>query len=178
MIRKETNTEQKDTNIGQKETPNIKRVRFDGRFTDIVRKLIRDKRLELGLPYHTVSQYFSINWSTFRKWESGETRRCELRHRPLIEAFINGDLDEDLKAIFISSNMKYPQGTPIQVYQAMERIANTYTLCSHHPEIGDDLLSKIEDIALNTLRTLVSTPRQDITRPYLLAKTSLQRKKR
>ena len=149
--------------MARKHMPFARRIHFDGRFTDQIRKLIRDKRLELGLPYHTVAQYFSINWSTFRKWENGETRRCELRHRPLIESFINGDLDEDLKAIFVSSNLKYPQGTPIQVYQAMERIANTYTLCSHHPEIGDNLLNKIEMAALDTLKSLVSTPRDDLT---------------
>lgn len=150
----------------RKRTTYIKRIHFDGKFTDQIRKLIRDKRLELGLPYHTISQYFTINWSTFRKWENGETGRCELRHRPLIESFINGDLDEDLKAIFVSSNMKYPQGTPIQVFQAMERIANTYTLCSHNPEIGDDLLNKIEMAAIDTLKSLVSTPRDDLSMPY------------
>lgn len=148
--------------MATKDSSPHRRIKFDGRFTDEIRKLIRSKRQELGLPYLTIAQYFSINWSTFRKWESGETNNCGLRHRPLIEAFINGDLDGDLKAIFSSSSIKYPSMTPQKVYQAMERVANTYTLCAQNPAIGDSLIEKIEQIAFNTLRDLVSTPRSGI----------------
>ena len=143
-----------------------KRIKFDGRFTDEIRRALSTKRLELGLPYHTIAQYFTVNWSTFRKWESGATTHCELRHRPLIEAFLNGDLDEDLKYLFASNSMKYPQTTPVKVFQSMERIANTYTLCAQHPSIGDDLLNKIDKIAFDTLRYLVSAPRDDMRTPF------------
>ena len=153
-----------------KEPQPPQRLKFDGKFTEEIRKAIRNKRLELGLPYNSVSQYFSINWSTFRKWENGETNSCELRHRPLIEAFINGDLDEDFRVMFNSKSMKYPQTTPVKVYQTMEKIANTYTLCSHFPTIGDDLLSKIETIAFDTLKSLVTYPRDDLSTPFQRSK--------
>jgi len=153
------------------------RIKFNGTFTDEIRKLMRQKREELGLPYLTVAQYFTVNWSTFRKWESGETINCGLRHRPLIEAFINGDLDGDLKAIFSATAIKYPTMAPAKVYQAMERIANTYTLCSQNPAIGENMLEKIEQIAMDTLKHLVFAPRDGQRSPYLGQKPRKRRYK-
>jgi hypothetical protein len=137
------------------------RIKFDGTFTEDIRRLMKKKREELGLPYLTVAQYFSVNWSTFRKWENGETVNCGLRHRPLIEAFINGDLDKELKAIYTASSVKYPSTAPSKVYQAMERIANTYTLCAQNPSIGETMLEKIEQIAMDTLKHLIVASRNN-----------------
>lgn len=159
------NHTKQETDMPSKDPTSKHRIKFDGKFTDEIRRQIRAKRQELGLPYLTVAQYFSINWSTFRKWESGETSNCGLRHRPLIEAFINGDLDEDLKAIYTANSIKYPTMTPPKVYQAMERVANTYTLCAQNPAIGDNLIEKIEQIAFNTLRDLISMPRNGMYPP-------------
>ena len=148
--------------MSMKEPTPRRRIKFNGTFTDEIRKLMKKKREELGLPYLTIAQYFTINWSTFRKWESGETTNCGLRHRPLIEAFINGELDKELKAIYTAQSVKYPSSTPSKVYQAMERIANTYTLCAQNPSIGESMLEKIEQIAMDTLKHLVVASRNNM----------------
>ena len=138
-----------------------RRIKFDGTFTNEIRRLMKKKREELGLPYYTIAQYFTVNWSTFRKWENGETSNCGLRHRPLIEGFINGDMDKELKAIYAAQSVKYPSSTPSKVYQAMERVANTYTLCAQNPSIGESMLEKIEQIAMDTLKHLVAASRNN-----------------
>lgn len=138
-----------------------RRIKFDGTFTEDIRRLMKKKREELGLPFLTVAQYFTVNWSTFRKWESGEIVNCGLRHRPLIESFINGDLDKELKAIYTASSVKYPSTAPSKVYQAMERVANTYTLCAQNPSIGEAMLEKIEQIAMDTLKHLIVASRNN-----------------
>ena len=147
--------------MNMKDTTPRHRIKFNGTFTDEIRRLMRQKREELGLPYLTVAQYFTVNWSTFRKWESGETITCGLRHRPMIEAFINGDLDRELKAVYSANSIKYPSMTPSKVYQAMERVANTYTLCAQNPTIGETMLEKIDQIAMDTLKHLVFASRSN-----------------
>jgi hypothetical protein len=144
-----------ETDMSMKEPTPRRRVKFSGTFTDEIRRLMKKKREELGLPFLTIAQFFKINWSTFRKWETGETINCGLRHRPLIESFINGDLDADLQSLYASTSAKYPNTTSSKVYQAMERVANTYTLCANNPGIGENMLTKIEQIAMDTLKHLV-----------------------
>ena len=148
--------------MNMKDTTPRHRIKFNGTFTDEIRRLMKKKREELGLPYLTIAQYFKINWSTFRKWESGETVNCGLRHRPLIESFINGELDTDLKSLSAANSAKYPTTTSSKVYQAMERIANTYTLCAQNPSIGENMLEKIEQIAMDTLKHLVVASRNNL----------------
>ena len=152
--------------MSMKEPTPRRRIKFSGTFTEEIRRLLKKKREELGLPYLSIAQYFKINWSTFRKWESGETVNCGLRHRPLIEAFINGDLDNELKSLYSANSGKYPAATPSKVYQAMERVANTYTLCAQNPAIGENMLAKIEQIAMDTLKHLVFASRNRQRQPY------------
>ena len=151
--------------MSMKEPTPRRRVKFTGTFTEEIRRLIKKKREELGLTYLTIAQFFKINWSTFRKWENGETINCGLRHRPLIEAFINGDLDTELQSLYASSSNKYPNTSSSKVYQAMERVANTYTLCSQNPDIGESMLTKIEQIAMDTLKHLVIASRNRQRQP-------------
>ena len=151
--------------MSMKEPTPRRRVKFTGTFTEEIRRLIKKKREELGLTYLTIAQFFKINWSTFRKWENGETINCGLRHRPLIEAFINGDLDTELQSLYASSSNKYPNTSSSKVYQAMERVANTYTLCSQNPAIGENMLTKIEQIAMDTLKHLVIASRNRQRQP-------------
>ena len=151
-----------ETEMSMKDPTPRRRIKFGGTFTDEIRRLMKKKREELGLPYYTIAQYFTINWSTFRKWENGETINCGLRNRPLIEAFINGDLDKELKAIYTANSVKYPSSAPSKVYQAMERVANTYTLCAQNPSIGETMLEKIEQIAMDTLKHLVAASRNNV----------------
>ena len=63
--------------MSMKEPSPRRRVKFNGTFTEEVRRLIKRKREELGLPYLAIAEYFKINWSTFRKWESGETVKID-----------------------------------------------------------------------------------------------------
>jgi DNA-binding transcriptional regulator YiaG len=159
-------TEIKETDMSMKEPSPRRRVKFNGTFTEEVRRLIKRKREELGLPYLAIAEYFKINWSTFRKWESGETVNCGLRHRPIVEAFINGDLDDELRSLYASNSNKYSASTPSKVYQAMERVANTYTLCARDPDIGENMLTKIEQIAMDTLKHLVNASRNRQRQTY------------
>jgi hypothetical protein len=73
--------------MSKKRNQNDSFIAFDGRLTPEIRRRLRAKRYELGLPFQRVASFFGVNWSTFRKWEQGPTESCELCYRPALEAF-------------------------------------------------------------------------------------------
>ena len=135
------------------------RITFNCYFTSTVRHLFRQKRIQLGLPYNRLADFFGVNWSTIRKWEMGPTRVSEIVYRPKIEGFINGDYDRILKSDLGMANTddelyELPTGSPI--YQCMERIATAYQLCQHDEGITNDFLSEIEDASRRAISKLVT----------------------
>ena len=135
------------------------RIAFNCYFTSTVRHLFRQKRIQLGLPYHRLAEFFGVNWSTIRKWEMGPTKVSEVVYRPKIEGFINGDYDRILKSDMEMRNTddelyELPSSSPI--YQCMEHIATAYQLCQHDEDITNDFISEIEDVSRRAISKLVS----------------------
>lgn len=136
------------------------RITFNGKFTSEIRQRLREKRHELGLPFHVIAEFFDVNWSTFRKWETGETMHCTNVMRPMLEDFINGDYDEALANLVRKPILTLASQPPERVCQALETVANTYTLCAKYPTLAENLIRKVELIAQETLRDLVSAKPQ------------------
>lgn len=133
------------------------RIEFKGVFTDEIRKRMRDRRVKLGLPYQQISQYFNVDWSTYRKWELGTTLRCSSRHFELINAFINGELDETLKTMFHVPEPSVAEPVSSDFYVSLNRMANAYLLCSGHPKVAAELLEGLEQLAMDTLQELIAS---------------------
>ncbi len=132
---------------------------FDGRLNAAIRRRIREKRLKLGLPYQKLALFFDICWSTLRKWEQGPTMNCSLIMRPKLEAFINGECDEEILRNLKKEGNRYPQKLPASVHFCMERISNIYALLESHPELRDELLRGMEQISQQILENLLNENR-------------------
>ena len=129
---------------------------FDGKFTPAIRNAFQRKRIELGLAYQRLGDFFGTNWSTIRKWELGPTKYCNICQRTKVEAFLNGCFDHELMKkqkdpLFGSS----PQALPDSVYKSMEKFNATYHLLKNHPDLRDTLLKEINSLTSDTLQNLL-----------------------
>ncbi len=66
---------------------------FGGELTPEVRSRLHCKRMELGLTYSQLAEFFEVHWTTMRKWESGHVIRCQPSHRLMMQRFIAGECD-------------------------------------------------------------------------------------
>ncbi len=137
-------------------TPPAPIVPFDGQFTGFVRQKLREKRIDLGLPYQRIARFFGINWATFRKWELGPTEACELCFRPRLEAFLNGDYDVFLRSqAQIRKNHSCGNMIPGEIRACLERISNAYRLCQERPDLRDELVQTIDQATTETMSNLI-----------------------
>ena len=140
------------------------RIAFNCYFTSTIRRLFRQKREMLGLPYQSLAEFFGVNWSTIRKWEMGPTKVSEIVYRPLIEGFINGDFDHTLKlktAMPKEEEEFYELPASSPMHQCMERATTAYHLCQHDEEISENLLSEIETASRRAISRLVTREFKD-----------------
>ncbi len=140
-----------DTQVGS-------RIIFDGQLTPEIRELLQAKRFELGLPFQRVAAFFGVNWSTFRKWEQGPTKSCELCFRPQLEAFLNGDYDDVLKSINRPKTaiQSLSEDMPQEVMQCLERVTNTYRLCQARPDLREKIVQSIDKATAGIIASLFS----------------------
>jgi len=136
------------------------RLTFDGTFTPEVRDALHRKRIELGLPFQNVAKFFGINWSTFRKWEQGPTLQCEISYRPVIEKFINGELDEEINDLFTYKPYVTLSGSrqalPENINLCLERIGSAYALCRNRPELREEILHLVDKVTFKALEDLLN----------------------
>ena len=138
-------------------------IQFDCEFSQKVRKMFRDRRQALGLSYNSLAQTLGVNWSTLRKWEMGMTRNCNLRHRLVIEDFLNGKLDEtllrnhehELACSAITKNL-----TP-RIANALEKIENTYKLCINRPDLCEHLWKSLNELSVIVLKRLLASEKDN-----------------
>ena len=134
-----------------------KTIHFDCEFTTELRLLFRQKRESLGLAYSGLAQIFGVNWSTVRKWEIGRTKYSNIRHRPLIEDFLNGKLDD---LLLRSQDEKMSRQsiarhiTP-RMSGAFENIENTYRLCLNYPDLCEDIRKSLDALSVAMLKKLL-----------------------
>lgn len=144
----------------EKKTPDAKEenaIHFDCEFTTRIRMLFRQKRESLGLAYSGLAQIFGVNWSTVRKWEIGMTRYSNICHRPLIEDFLNGKLDELLLRSQDEkmSRQAMTKHVPPRMSNALEKIENTYRLCLNYPDLCESLRKSLDALSVAMLQKLL-----------------------
>ncbi len=139
------------------------RIEFDGTFTQEIRDIMRMKRLKLGLSFHRAAGYMGVNWSTFRKWENGTTKDCDVCYRPRIEKFINGDYDEQLIETF-----EFPRYDDIasrmsdRIHTVMENFSNAYAICNReNSQIGEEMLEKVDEVTHQALEAYLKEKRKN-----------------
>ena len=120
-------------------------IPFTGKFTAEHRRRLQQVRQRLGLSYQELGSFFNLSWSTFRKWERGETPSCQPRHVDMVKGLLNGEYDEKLHASHepIESILDSWRRMPALMHQCMERIASTYDLCQGRPEVCANLVARL-----------------------------------
>lgn len=137
---------------------------FSGIFTPEIRKKFRCKRLQLGLSFANIGQFLGVNWSTVRKWEQGPTRSCSGFLVKKIQRFLAGGYDSVLneKCRYRGDAGYYPHQIPEIVSQCSEKVANTYFLCDHHPDLRKELMENVVDITNSVLASLAQKPAEEM----------------
>lgn len=139
------------------------KLEFSGVFSNETRKRFRCKRLQLGLSFESVGEFFGVNWSTVRKWEQGPTRTCSGFFVRKIQRFITGEYDRMLneKNRYGGNPGYYSRQMPEIVSQCSEKIANTYMLCKRHPDLRKELMDNVVAVTNSVLTSLTSKPSDD-----------------
>lgn len=137
-------------------------VAFNCIFTEEIRRLLKIKRNSLGLTYQKLAEFFGINWSTLRKWENGPTETCEMIHRFKVQNFINGGYDQEIISMISSQTGGYsPYSDDEIIKQCMERMTNTYELCSSQPKIQRQMLESLESVTRKAIEELIAADALD-----------------
>ena len=64
---------------------------FTGEITLEIRNALKNKRIKLGLNYSSAANFCQVDVSTYRKWERGPTKQCEMNKILRIKKFLNLD---------------------------------------------------------------------------------------
>jgi transposase len=107
--------------------------------TEEVRKALREKRLGFGMSYTAAAEFIGVHWSTYRKWETGETTQYTREVERRVQCFLTEEkpsmatLDEHEK----SSRM---------MEKLIHRLRNTYRLCQRQPRLQERLAIRLEGL--------------------------------
>ena len=104
-----------------------------------VRQALRTKRLGFGLSYSGAAELIGVHWSTYRKWEIGETTRYTRE----IERRVKFFLEEEKPMI---TTLDADEHSSRLMDKLITRLRNTYRLCQRQPRLQDRLLLRLESL--------------------------------
>jgi hypothetical protein len=117
-----------------------------------VRQALRAKRLGFGLSYTGAAELIGVHWSTYRKWEIGQTTKYTREIERRIQCF----LEEEKPMI---TTMEADERSAHIMDKLINRLRNTYRLCQKQPRLQDRLTVRLE----NLLDEILSIYSQDPT---------------
>lgn len=129
---------------------------FDGTITKEIRKHLRETRRQLGVSLQQLGSFLQINWSTIRKWETGQTTYCHARHVIRIGNFLNHKYDNRLLAL-CEPNRAYialMQSLPEPLRECLERAWTIYGVSRCYPGEDDHLFNQMEK-SIDTIAQIV-----------------------
>ena len=107
--------------------------------TEETRKALRAKRLGFGLSYSGAAEHIGVHWSTYRKWETGETTQYTRAVEHRVQYFLNEDkpsiaaIDEQERATRLMEKL-------------ISRFRYTYRLCRNQPRLTERLTARLETL--------------------------------
>ena len=107
--------------------------------TEEIRQALRTKRLGFGLSYSGAAELIGVHWSTYRKWETGETTKFTREIERRIKSFLNEEKPSitTLDALDNSSR---------KMDKLIHRLRSTYRLCQKQPRLQDRLAFRLEGL--------------------------------
>ena len=107
--------------------------------TEEVRQALREMRLSFGMSYSGAGEFIGVHWSTYRKWETGETTQYTREIERRVQCFLTEEkpslatLDEHEKASRMMDKL-------------IHRLRNTYRLCQRQPRLQERLVVRLEGL--------------------------------
>ena len=132
---------------------NLVRI-FGGELTAEICNRIRRKRLELGLTYSQLAEFFNVHWTTMRKWEGGRVTRCHPGHRLMMQRFISGECDHlfSLPEHLQTRRTIAERQAEHQSQSCIRRLASCCRMLRERPELITCLMDEISAAVNETLR--------------------------
>lgn len=134
------------------------KINFDGVFTDTLRVCFKTHRLGLRVSLVQLADFLHINWSTIRKWESGDSKRCHPRHIGRVNDFLNGVYDSRLE-LMKSSEVSFAElmeRVPVELRSCFERAWLVFGVCCISPGKEIRLLKSLDNLLEKTSRNLLN----------------------
>ena len=116
-----------------------------------VRQALRTKRLGFGLSYSGAAELIGVHWSTYRKWEIGETTRYTRE----IERRVKFFLEEEKPMI---TTLDADEHSSRLLDKLITRLRNTYRLCQREPHLQARLTVRLEDLLDEILNIYSQNP--------------------
>lgn len=141
MYKKKKNDIDKELAAGHRRVP----ISMD------VRQALRAKRMGFGLSYSGAAELIGVHWSTYRKWEIGQTTMYTREIERRIQCFLNEEkpMITTLDADEHSSRL---------LDKLITRLRNTYRLCQRQPRLQDRLTVRLEDLLDEILNIYSQNP--------------------
>lgn len=116
-----------------------------------VRQALHAKRLGFGLSYEGAAELIGVHWSTYRKWEIGETTNYTREIERRVKIF----LEEEKPMI---TTLDADEHSSRLLDRLITRLRNTYRLCQRDPHLQDRLTVRLEDLLDEILNIYSKNP--------------------
>ena len=132
---------------------NLLRI-FGGEMTPEIRTRLHRKRMELGLTYAQLAEFFEIHWTTLRKWEGGHVTRCHPAHRLMMQRFVAGECDHlfSLPAHLQTRRTLAERQAENQSQSCVRRLSSCCRMLRGRPELVVRLMDEVSAAVDETLR--------------------------
>ena len=109
-----------------------------------IRQALHQKRTSLGLSYAGAAEYIGVHWSTYRKWEIGQTTQFTRT----IERRVKRFLTEEITPL---SEPEPGENSERTLDKLIHRLRSTYRLCQKQPRLQERLTLRLENLIDETL---------------------------
>lgn len=116
----------------------------DGLFTEESRNILRKRRNLLGLTARSAASFFNVDVSTYRKWETGEIKRCSRKFRKKVNDYLRTGVIWEKNSL---SAVEEPDN-PVLV-ESLDTVSKVFAIIKSDSAAVDFFLSELDE-ALRT----------------------------
>ena len=103
------------------------------------RMAMQQKRISLGLSFAGVAQFIGVHWSTYRKWENGETSKFTREIERRVKHFLDSPKPTFEYVVEDEDDLH-------RLDKLIHRLRSIYRLCNQQNTLREKLTSRLEGI--------------------------------
>ncbi|MBP5674266.1 MAG: helix-turn-helix domain-containing protein [Lentisphaeria bacterium] len=107
--------------------------------TEEMRNAMQEKRKSLGLSFAGVAQFIGVHWSTYRKWENGETTKFTREIERRVKHFLDSP-----KPVMEYITEEEDDGKRLE--RLIHRLRSIYRMCQKEETLREKLTTRLEHI--------------------------------